>query len=310
MRLLAAACAIWVLATPLQAAFPRPDGHVNDFAGVLEEDDETYLESYLAAVERDTSAEVVIATVPTLDGMSIEEYAQRLFADWGIGDARRDNGVLLLVAPADRLVRIEVGYGLEGILPDGLAGEIIRAEVLPEFRAGNLRRGIGRGVDRVSRVIRGDPEARALASSSAPNGSGEPPLLLVIAFFATFVGLGGFAAGLGLRTRTIAPLVAASLFTLVPLFIAATLSPWSLAFLLPVEMVAMAFGYLKGGSDDWKTTLRAGMPGAAGRRDADSDGWVVGGSDSSGSSSSSGGSDFSSDFGGGSSGGGGASGRW
>jgi uncharacterized protein len=82
---------------------------------------------------------------------------------WGIGQARQDNGVLLLVAPGERSVRIEVGYGLEPVLPDGLAGEIIRADILPEFRAGNLPRGIGRGLNRIHRscaVIRRLPRER------------------------------------------------------------------------------------------------------------------------------------------------------
>src|SRR5688572_33269944 len=100
-------------------AFPRPSGHVNDFAQVLTEDDRVYLENFLRSIERDTTAEVVVATVTSLDGMTIEEYANRLFADWGIGKRQRDNGVLLLVAPNDREVRIEVGYGLEGTIPDG-----------------------------------------------------------------------------------------------------------------------------------------------------------------------------------------------
>lgn len=114
-----------VLQVTLLAAFPRPDGYVNDFADVLTSDDEAYLENYLRTLEAETSAEVAIVTVTSMEGMTIEEYANRLFADWGIGKAQTDNGVLLLVAPDDRAVRIEVGYGAEGILPDGLAGEII-----------------------------------------------------------------------------------------------------------------------------------------------------------------------------------------
>ena len=101
------------------AQFPRPDGYVNDFASVLDESAEGHLEDYLRTLERDTSAEVVVVTVTSLDGTTIEDYANRLFADWGIGQAQSDNGVLLVVAPRDRSVRIEVGYGLEPILPDG-----------------------------------------------------------------------------------------------------------------------------------------------------------------------------------------------
>ena len=117
------------------AAFPRPSGHVNDFAGVLTADDRAYLENFLRSVERDTTAEVVVVTVTSLDGMTIEEYANRLFADWGIGTKARDNGVLLLVAPAERQVRIEVGYGLEGSLPDGLAGRNHQDRDRPRIQA-------------------------------------------------------------------------------------------------------------------------------------------------------------------------------
>ena len=276
------------------AAFPRPSGHVNDFAQVLTDDDRAYLENFLRTLERDTTAEVVVVTVTSLDGMTIEEYANRLFADWGIGTKTKDNGVLLLVAPAERKVRIEVGYGLEGSLPDGLAGEIIRTAILPEFKQGNLRRGIGRGLDRISRVVRGDAAAVTAVTSApvAEEGSGIPPAILVVPFFSIFVLLGGVAAGLGLRTRTIALLLAGGLFTVIPLFIAATMSPWSLAFLLPVELIGMAFGYARGQSDYWWRTLRTGSPGGTAAGDPGT--WIMGGSDSSSSSGSNSGSDSSS----------------
>ena len=298
---------------PLTAAFPSPSGYVNDFALVLTEDDRAYLERYLRAVERDTTAEVVVATVTSLDGLSIEEYASRLFADWGIGKSASDNGVLLLVAAGERRVRIEVGYGLEGSLPDGLAGEIIRTAIVPEFQQGNLRRGIGRGVDRIARVVRGDATG-AVRAPAAAAGLDVPPLLLVVPFFGMFVALGGFAAGLGLRSRTIAPLVAGGLFTAIPLFIAAMMSVLSLAVLVPLELTALALGYRKGRSDRWRRTLRGNSPHGSLEPDA----WVMGGtSDSSsdrtsdgGGSSSSSSSSSSNDFGGGSSGGGGASGHW
>ena len=299
------------------AAFPRQSGHVNDFAQVLTDDDRAYLENFLGTLERDTTAEVVVVTVTSLDGMTIEEYANRLFADWGIGTKTKDNGVLLLVAPADRKVRIEVGYGLEGSLPDGLAGEIIRTAIIPEFKQGNLRRGIGRGLDRISRVVRGDASAVTAVTSApvAEEGSGLPPAILVVPFFGIFVLLGGVAAGLALRTKTIALLLAGGLFAVIPLLIAATMSPWSLAFLLPVELIGMAIGYGRGQSDYWWRTLRTGSPG--GTTPGDPGTWVMGGSDGSSSSGSSSGSDSSSsssssssDSGGGSSGGGGASGSW
>jgi len=265
-------------------------------------DDRAYLENFLRSVERDTTAEVVVVTVSSLDGMTIEEYANRLFADWGIGTKARDNGVLLLVAAADRQVRIEVGYGMEGSLPDGLAGEIIRTAIVPEFKQGNMRRGIGRGLDRISRVVRGEVVAVAPAPTTDA-GSGVPLVFVIVPFFSLFVGLGGIAAGLGLRTRTISVLIAGGLFTAIPLLLAGMASPESLAALLPLDFLAMVFGYRKGGSESWARAIRADSTPVT--RD---DGWVVGGTTSGASSSSD--SSSSSDFGGGSSGGGGASGSW
>jgi uncharacterized protein len=283
------------------AAFPRPSGHVNDFAGVLTDEDRAYLENFLQTLERDTTAEVVVATVTSLDGLTIEEYAERLFRDWGIGDAAKDNGVLLLVAPAERRVRIEVGYGLEGSLPDGLAGEIIRTAIVPQFREGNLRRGIGRGLDRISRVVRGDRSA--VAAEAVRKDAGGVPSWIVVPFFSLFVGLAGVATGLGLRTRTIALLLAGGLFSVIPLLMAAMISPLSLAFLLPLDFAATMFGYRKGQSPDWARGLR----GNASAGDSD---WVMGGTASAVSASDGGSDSSSSDFGGGSSGGGGASGSW
>jgi uncharacterized protein len=246
-------------------------------------------------------------TVTSLEGLSIEEYANRLFADWGIGKQAQDNGVLLLVAPAERRVRIEVGYGLEGNLPDGLAGEIIRTDIIPEFQQGNLRRGIGRGLDRISRVVRGATTAPLVSRPEAD--SDVLPAWVMLPFFSSFVALGGFAAGLSLRTRTVAPLVASGLMTSIPLLIAAMMSPLSLAGLMPLELAMLALGYRKGQSEYWARTLR-------GRSCADAPdeatAWITGGDSgwSSGGSSDGAGSSSSSDFGGGSSGGSGASSQW
>jgi uncharacterized protein len=303
----ASALVVVALLGPLAAGFPRPSGYVNDFAAMLTADDRVYLEDFLRAVERDTTAEVVVATVSSLDGLSIEEYANRLFTDWGVGKKAQNNGVLLLVAPAERRVRIEVGYGLEGRLPDGLAGEIIRTAIVPEFQRGNLRRGIGRGLDRIARVVRGDPLPITRATASGAGGD-FPSAIVIVPFFAIFVTLGGFMAGLGLRTRTIGPLVAAGLFSAAPLLIASMMSPGTLTVLLPAELLALCLGYHKGGSDYWTRAMRSGSPHES---PGEPDGWIMGGTDSSsGGSSDSGGSSFSGDFGGGSSGGGGASGRW
>jgi uncharacterized protein len=308
-----------MLAVPVlvSAALPAPGGYVNDFASVLDDSAEQYLEGFLEALERDTTAEVIVVTVASLEGGTIEEYAVTLFAEWGLGQKADDNGVLLLVAPENRAVRIEVGYGLEPILPDGLAGEIIRTEIVPEFRAGNIPRGIGRGLDRISRILRGNPQVVARPASRTPENR-VPPAWFVIPFFATFVGFGSFAAGLGLRTKTYAPLMAGGMFTGIPLLIATSVAPAvSMAFFGVIAFAALALGYRRGLSAYWMSILRTGQPGST-RGDEASD-WIMGGtqgsssggsSDGGGSFDSGGSSSSSGDSGGGSSGGGGASGHW
>jgi uncharacterized protein len=300
MRLLTAA----VLALQV-AAFQGPDGYVNDFASILDEPAETYLENYLTALERETSAEVVVATVTSLDGLTIEEYAHRLFAEWGIGKKQRNNGVLLLVAPHERAVRIEVGYGLEGTIPDGLAGDIIRNEIIPQFKANNFPKGVGSGLDRLARVIRQDPSASIVTEPSDEAGA-PAPLWFIIPFLGSFIAIGAFATGLGVRTKTLGPLIFGALFggtAWIFLFLAPSI-PVSASLGL-FGIAGLALGYRKGGASIWRDQLRHAQPGAP-----DDGGWRIGSTSSSGDGSSGHDAASSSSFGGGSSGGGGASGRW
>jgi uncharacterized protein len=287
---------------PLIAAFPSHQGFVNDFAGVLDEPSRAEIESLLRETERATSAEVVLVTVRSLDGMTVEDYAVRLFEAWKIGKKATDNGVLILVSTSDRAMRIEVGYGLEPILPDGLAGEIIRGEFLPPFRKGDYPRGIRQGIARVLEVVRKGEVAPAVQPSDD-----RPPLWFIIPFLGAFLGLGSFAIGIGLRSKTYAPLVFGALFALVPIIFVLVLRSGPATIILGSLAVGMVtFGYSKGGSSYWKETLR--------RRPSSevdsSDGWMMGATSSSGSSSDGGSSSGGGDFGGGSSGGGGASGHW
>jgi uncharacterized protein len=305
---------VWLVALhiPLLAAFPRPDGYVNDFASVLDPGDEAYLEMFLQTVERETSAEIVVATVRSLEGMTVEEYANRLFADWGIGKEQRDNGVLVLVAPDHRTVRIEVGYGLEPILPDGLAGEIIRTEMIPEFRSDNYPRGIGRGLNRIAQVVRRDPAAVAPRAPGVAARNDPPPAIVIVPLFGIFIVLGAFAAGLGIRTKTYGPLLWSGLFAGIPLLMTVSFfSVLSLFILVPLGLAVLAAGYTRGKSAYWTGMMRKGTPDNA-IRDAEPSAWVMGGASgsSTGGSSDGGGSSSSADFGGGSSGGGGATGRW
>jgi len=113
--------------------------------GVLEEETIDYILDINNQLEEETGAQVVVAVVESLQGMEIEDYALNLFREWGIGDKDKNNGVLLLVSPNDRKVRIEVGYGLEGAIPDSVAGKILDEYILPKFKEDDYDIGIKNG---------------------------------------------------------------------------------------------------------------------------------------------------------------------
>ncbi len=149
-----------------------PSGFVNDFADILAPQEQTILEAKLSAHERETGNEIVVVTVPSIAGDTIETYAVSLFEDWGIGKEELDNGALLLVAPNEREVRIEVGYGLEGLLTDAASSMIVRDDLIPAFRDGRFYSGINQATDRMIALVRGEetvseaqPSARSLFAS-------------------------------------------------------------------------------------------------------------------------------------------------
>ena len=153
----------------LAAALPALTGRVVDNAGVIDAASETMLVQKLEAFEQKSSDQIVVATIATLEGEAIEPYANRLFRAWGLGQAGEDNGILLLVAPNDRRMRIEVGYGLEGTLTDLHSKLIIENTMVPAFRAGDYAGGITRAVDDMILVLEGNAaELEARAKKSAP----------------------------------------------------------------------------------------------------------------------------------------------
>jgi uncharacterized protein len=172
---LAALCLLTVamLAAPLSGLraqeIPGPTGYVNDFAGVFDAETAAALEDALRLAEEETSAEIVAVTVPDLGGTTIEDYAVRLFEQWGIGKSEDDNGVLLIMALEEREVRIEVGYGLEGAITDGRAGRILDEAVLPEFRDGNYALGMLNGLYEIRQAI----ENSDVAAPSSDTGSSD-----------------------------------------------------------------------------------------------------------------------------------------
>jgi uncharacterized protein len=291
-------------------SLPKPAGRVNDFANVIDAATEADIDRDLDGLEQRTSSEIAVATVSSLDGMSVEEYATRLFRDWGVGQGAQDNGVLVLVAPNEREMRIEVGYGLEGVLPDGLAGQIIRDEFTPRFRDGDYSGGIRNGVRRVLEVVEKHqvltPEELAKFNSS--NSGNDFPLWIALPFFGLFVTIGFSMLGVGLRSKTGFPVLFGSLFGGMPLFMSlAFAGKMSLYTLFPWALAMFVNGYRLGAKPAWRDAFRD----SGGKGGGSSSGWTMGtSSSSSGSSSSSSSGGSSSSFGGGSSGGGGASGRW
>jgi len=168
-----------------QPDFPRLSGRVVDQAGVLRPSAEQAITEQLRAHEAETTNQVVVVTLRSLQGYSIEDFGNRLGRNWGIGQEGRDNGVLLIVAPDQRKVRIEVGYGLEGALTDALAKTIIEAEILPSFRRGNLERGVRAGTDAILAAIAGTYEAPTRSTRSSRSGGGLNIIvpILVIGLF-------------------------------------------------------------------------------------------------------------------------------
>jgi uncharacterized protein len=140
-------------AKPECAGLPAPAGRVVDRADMLSDGTEAGLMAELAALEGKTRDQLVVVTLPSLGGRPIEEVGLKLGRCWGIGQKQLDNGVLLVVAKADRKLRIEVGYGLEGLLKDEVAGQILRDAVEPQFRQGRFDAGVEAGVARIEQVL-------------------------------------------------------------------------------------------------------------------------------------------------------------
>ncbi len=128
-------------------SYPQFRGYVNDYAGVMDRGTKAQLEQLLAELDRQTTAQVAVAVVDSIAPETIEMYAVRLFKKWGVGTAKKDNGLLIVVAMKERKIKIEVGYGLEGAVPDSTAKFIIDNRMTPLFKAGRPGEGIRAGVE-------------------------------------------------------------------------------------------------------------------------------------------------------------------
>jgi uncharacterized protein len=193
-------CVLFLLAiAAAQAAepeFPPLTGRVNDRAGLLSERDQKELDAALARFEAETTDQIVVATLESLQGLSIEEYGYQLGRHWGIGQEGKDNGALLIVAPEEREVRIEVGYGLEGELTDAQSRTIIETSILPHFRQGDFAAGIKAGVAAMIETLGGSydpalPPVQVRESDRAPAPFPVALVLLTIMIFIVLNRLSG-----------------------------------------------------------------------------------------------------------------------
>lgn len=178
--------------------FPALTGRVVDNAGMLSAADERSIGGVLKAHEEATSNQVVVVTIDSLKGYSIEEYGYQLGRHWGIGQKDNNNGVLLIVARNDRKVRIEVGYGLEGNLTDAVAGHIIRTKITPEFKRGRFSSGIRKGIESILLAIDGAYKAE---KKKTTNDKFETFVTLIFLGIVMISFIGGFFGGGGTGSR-------------------------------------------------------------------------------------------------------------
>lgn len=197
-------------ATAQTLTFPQLSGRVVDEAGILDSATRSALTQVSSDLEAKSTDQLVVVTLRSLRGTSIEDYGYQLGRAWQIGQQGKNNGVLLIVAPNERKVRIEVGYGLEGTLTDAITKFIIENSILPRFKAGDFPGGIKRGAEDIVQVLTGDEEFKQRALQSARSHVTTPELIIMIIFvliagfifinvmFGLFVAIKGVLEGLGI----------------------------------------------------------------------------------------------------------------
>ena len=196
LRGLLLAAWLWLMAAVVAPAFaqqgfvavPQLTARVTDLTGTLTADQSSALEAKLAAFEQSKGSQVAVLIVPTTQPEAIEQYAIRVVEQWKLGRGKVDDGVLLLIALNDRKLRIEVGYGLEGALPDATSNRIIQQDIAPAFKRGDYYDGVNTGVDRIMRVIEGEPLPEPEIS---PPAAGIPGLFNLLPFLFIFALVGG-----------------------------------------------------------------------------------------------------------------------
>jgi len=195
---------------------PNPPRLVNDLAGVLSKEQVAILEEKLVALDDSTSNQIAVVILKTLEGYDVQDYANKLFRSWGIGNKKTNNGVLILASIEDRKVWIEVGYGLEGAIPDITASSIYRNEIVPEFKQQNYFRGIDNAINALSKAAVGEYKTKRNKPSSGSGKSGNSILtflfiVVVVIFVLGAGGRGGGGRGGGMMSRRGAANVAEAL---------------------------------------------------------------------------------------------------
>jgi len=165
---------------------------VTDVAGILSPQEKQALESKLVLIDDSSSNQIAVVILTTLDGNPIEEYATKLFRTWGIGNKKTNNGILLLIAVQDKKIRIEVGYGLEGAIPDITSINIIDNDLKPAFRSGAYYEGIDKATDDIAKAAVGEYK---VARAKKPIGKNNGALLMIIVFVIILVLRGGGGGG-------------------------------------------------------------------------------------------------------------------
>jgi uncharacterized protein len=167
---------------------PKPDHYFNDYAGVVSKEAASQFNEQLAQFERETSNQVVVAVFPKMQSDSdIADYTQRVAQAWGVGQKDRRNGVVLFVFIQDRKMFIQVGYGLEGALPDATAFDITEYKIKPHFRTGDYEGGIAAGIDSVFKAIRGEYRGSGKTVAEQHHGGGALGVFYFVFFFLVFV---------------------------------------------------------------------------------------------------------------------------
>jgi uncharacterized protein len=174
-----------ILLSTFAYALPQPSGWVNDYANILSLDEKMQLNTLIDSIEKNTTAEISIVTVPSLDGKPVEEVALNYLTEWGVGKKANDNGIVILVAPSERLYRIEVGYGAEGVVNDARAGRIGREILALYFKEKQYGEGLKLAVEEIGGLLKNDPDVVAEYSPRREFFNLLAPWIFFLGFFIT-----------------------------------------------------------------------------------------------------------------------------